>query len=109
MINIKANGLGHFYGDFQALKDVTFEIEKGTVVGLVGPNGAGKSTTMKILTGCLVPSLGTATIGVLASLVGILSQILIVGNFHASAAGLWATITTLVLLAAFKFIESRRQ
>jgi ABC-2 type transport system ATP-binding protein len=63
MINIKANGLGHFYGQFQALKDVTFDIEQGTVVGLVGPNGAGKTTTMKILTGCLVPSLGSATVG----------------------------------------------
>jgi ABC-2 type transport system ATP-binding protein len=63
MINIQAKGLGHFYGQFQALADVTFSIEQGTVVGLVGPNGAGKSTTMKILTGCLVPTLGTATIG----------------------------------------------
>jgi ABC-2 type transport system ATP-binding protein len=63
MINIKASGLGHFYGPFQALADVSFEIEQGTVVGLVGPNGAGKSTTMKILTGCLVPTLGSAAIG----------------------------------------------
>lgn len=52
--------------------------------------------------------LGTATIGVLAILVGILSQILIVGNFHSSAAGLWAAITTLVILAAFKLVERRR-
>jgi ABC-2 type transport system ATP-binding protein len=63
MINIKAQDLGHFYGQFQALRNVSFEIEQGTVVGLVGPNGAGKSTTMKILTGCLVPSLGSATVG----------------------------------------------
>lgn len=63
MMNIKANGLGHFYGPFQALADVSFEIEPGSVVGLVGPNGAGKSTTMKILTGCLVPTQGTATVG----------------------------------------------
>jgi ABC-2 type transport system ATP-binding protein len=63
MINIKASGLGHFYGPFQALADVSFDIEQGTVVGLVGPNGAGKSTTMKILTGCLVPTLGSAAFG----------------------------------------------
>jgi ABC-2 type transport system ATP-binding protein len=62
MINIKADKLGHLYGNFQALIDVSFEVEKGSVVGLVGPNGAGKSTTMKILTGYLVPSFGSATI-----------------------------------------------
>jgi ABC-2 type transport system ATP-binding protein len=63
MINIQAKGLGHFYGRFQALSDVSFQIEQGSIVGLVGPNGAGKSTTMKILTGCLVPTLGSAAIG----------------------------------------------
>src|SRR5262245_7038541 len=63
MINIQAKGLGHLYGQFQALSDVSFEIEQGSVVGLVGPNGAGKSTTMNILTGFLVPTFGTAAIG----------------------------------------------
>ncbi len=62
MINIKADRLGHRYGTFQALVDVSFEIEQGTIVGLVGPNGAGKSTTMKILTGYLVPTSGAASV-----------------------------------------------
>ena len=41
------------YGDFTAVKDLSFEIEDGHVYGFLGPNGAGKSTTMNIMTGCL--------------------------------------------------------
>src|SRR5688572_33480668 len=59
---IEAIGLSKFYRDFAAIRDVNFTIPAGQVVAFLGPNGAGKSTTMKILTGYLAPSAGTARI-----------------------------------------------
>ncbi len=50
------------YGAVQALSDVSFQIEAGTIVGLLGPNGAGKSTLMKIMTGYLQPDAGSVSI-----------------------------------------------
>ncbi len=51
-----------YYGDFQALKGVSFEVRKGEVFGLLGPNGAGKTTTIKILVGLLEPDGGTVSV-----------------------------------------------
>src|SRR5436190_4445936 len=59
---IEADNLSKFYGDFAACRDVTFTINRGEVAAFLGPNGAGKSTTMKLLTGYLAPSIGTARI-----------------------------------------------
>ena len=59
---IEAVGLAKYYGDFAAVEDVSFSIPQGQVVAFLGPNGAGKSTTMKLLTGYLAPSKGTARI-----------------------------------------------
>lgn len=59
---IHAKGLLKTYGDLVALNGVSFDVERGTVVGFLGPNGAGKSTTMKILTGTLVPDGGSAEV-----------------------------------------------
>ena len=59
---IEAAGLSKFYGDFAAVRDVTFSVPRGQVAAFLGPNGAGKSTTMKLLTGYLSPSAGTARI-----------------------------------------------
>ena len=59
---IEAKGLSKFYGHFAATKDVSFSVRQGEVVAFLGPNGAGKSTTMKLLTGFLAPSAGSARI-----------------------------------------------
>ncbi len=59
---IEARGLSKYFGDFAAVRGVTFEVHQGEVVAFLGPNGAGKSTTMKLLTGYLAPSEGVACI-----------------------------------------------
>ena len=57
------DGISKRYGAHQALRDVSFSVPKGQVLGLLGQNGAGKSTAMNILTGCLAPSGGTVALG----------------------------------------------
>jgi ABC-2 type transport system ATP-binding protein len=57
---IEAVDLCKHYGSFAAVDHLTFTIRRGEVVAFLGPNGAGKSTTMKVLTGYLSPSGGTA-------------------------------------------------
>jgi len=61
-MGIEVNGISKFYGEQQALKEVSFSINSGEIVGFLGPNGAGKSTMMKILTGYLPASEGTAVV-----------------------------------------------
>jgi ABC-2 type transport system ATP-binding protein len=60
---IEAAGLSKFYGDFAAVRNVSFSVPQGQVAAFLGPNGAGKSTTLKLLTGYLTPSEGVARIG----------------------------------------------
>lgn len=59
---LSANNLRKRYGPREALRGVSFSIERGEVVGLLGPNGSGKSTLLRILTGYLTPTAGTATV-----------------------------------------------
>ena len=60
MIEIK--NLSKHFGQLEAVSGISFSVNRGEVLGFLGPNGAGKSTTMKMLTGFLTPSSGTAAI-----------------------------------------------
>jgi ABC-2 type transport system ATP-binding protein len=59
---IVVKDLTKFYGEYPAVRNVSFHVDKGQVVGFLGPNGAGKSTTMRILAGFLTATSGRATI-----------------------------------------------
>jgi ABC-2 type transport system ATP-binding protein len=61
-MSIKVQNLVKIYGKQRALSDISFEMASGEIVGFLGPNGAGKSTTMKILTGFLQQSSGSAQV-----------------------------------------------
>ena len=61
-ISISVNGISKSYGKINAIKNATFQINKGEIVGLLGPNGAGKSTTMRILGGLISADSGSATV-----------------------------------------------
>ena len=61
-VMIEARGLSKQFGKFMAVRDVTFAIPRGQVVAFLGPNGAGKTTTMRLLTGFIAPTHGTARI-----------------------------------------------
>ncbi|MCZ6788921.1 MAG: ABC transporter ATP-binding protein [Chloroflexi bacterium] len=59
---IEVENLTKYYGNFPAISDVSFTVDKGEILGFLGPNGAGKSTTMKILTGYMPPTEGVVRI-----------------------------------------------
>src|SRR3970040_859039 len=59
---VEVKSLSRFYGTLQAVKDVSFTIRQGEVLGFLGPNGAGKTTTMQIISGNLAPSGGRVAI-----------------------------------------------
>ncbi len=59
---IKVEGLTKYYGSFKAIDQLSFHADRGEILGFLGPNGAGKTTTMRILTGYMPPSEGTAVV-----------------------------------------------
>ncbi|MFH1699723.1 MAG: ABC transporter ATP-binding protein [Candidatus Zixiibacteriota bacterium] len=59
---IEARNLSKYFGEFVAIKEISFSIPKGQIVAFLGPNGAGKTTTMRLLTGFMRPSEGSAFI-----------------------------------------------
>ena len=62
MSMLKVENLSVHYGMIQAVRDVSFEVNEGELVGLIGPNGAGKTTLFNLLTGVYEPSEGTVTL-----------------------------------------------
>ena len=60
---IKVENLTKFFGAKHAVDGVSFAVERGEVLGFLGPNGAGKSTTMRMITGFILPTGGTVTVG----------------------------------------------
>ena len=59
---LKVENLQKRFGKLEAVKGISFTVSKGEVLGFLGPNGAGKSTTMRMITGFLPPTAGTASI-----------------------------------------------
>jgi ABC-2 type transport system ATP-binding protein len=59
---VRLDRLSKYFGQQKAVDEISFEIPPGQIVGFLGPNGAGKTTTLKMLTGMIEPSYGTATI-----------------------------------------------
>lgn len=55
---IEAHDLVKYYGNIAAVSGLSFNVEEGSVTGLVGPNGAGKTTTIKMIIGILKPNNG---------------------------------------------------
>ena len=60
---ISAKNLSKTFGARQAVKEVSFEVARGEILGFLGPNGAGKTTTMRMITGYLSPTAGSASVG----------------------------------------------
>jgi ABC-2 type transport system ATP-binding protein len=61
-VMIEARGLRKQFGNFLAVNDISFEVPSGQVLAVLGPNGAGKTTTMRLLTGFIAPTAGSASI-----------------------------------------------
>jgi len=60
---LEVTGLNIFYGNFQAVKEVSFSVNAGEIFGLLGPNGAGKTSTLSAVEGLLMPASGKILVG----------------------------------------------
>ena len=60
---LNVRGLGKSFGGIHAVKDISFDVQPGEIVGLIGPNGAGKTTCFNLITGFYTPSTGQVQFG----------------------------------------------
>ena len=63
MAALTLDGVNKRYGDFQAVRDLSFQVEKGSICGFLGPNGAGKTTMISIVCGIVTPTTQVPEIG----------------------------------------------
>ncbi len=94
---LSCRGLTRRFGDFTAVDQLSFDVDKGSICVFLGPNGAGKSTTLKMLTGLLEPTAGSvtingappaackSTIGVLPENLGLFDDLTIEEHLHLTA------------------------
>jgi len=59
---LQVNGISKSFGDFDAVRDLSFSIPEGTIYGLLGPNGAGKTTTIRMVMNIIIPDSGTISV-----------------------------------------------
>ena len=109
MISVK--NLIKDYGDLRAVADVSFDVERGEIVGLLGHNGAGKTTVMKVMTGYLEPTAGSVSVGgidVVGDRIGVQRQI----GYMPESAPLYREMLVqeyLLMMAQFRGLSSREQ
>ena len=60
---IVVQNLSRHFGDFKAVDNISFAVDRGEIFGFLGPNGAGKSTTIRMLNGLLLPTSGEGRVG----------------------------------------------
>ena len=102
---IVVQGLSKSFGPVQAVQDLSFTVEPGTVTGFLGPNGSGKTTTLRMILGLVKPTAGTATINGVpfhqlpnpGTVVGAVLEA--VGTLPQLQAYRWAFLPVLVLVA----------
>ena len=107
---IRVKNLTKYYGKRLAVDNISFEVEKGEIVGFLGPNAAGKTTTMRILTGFLAPTRGEAWIANYNVLTNSLEARQHIGYF-AESVPLYSDMTVrsyLDFLASIRGLEKNR-
>jgi ABC-2 type transport system ATP-binding protein len=108
---IQASGLTKRFGSLTAISEVSFDVERGAVVGFLGPNGAGKSTTMRILAGVFPPTSGRAVVAGYDVVADSLRARRVVGYFPERVA-LYLDMTVreyLRYVAEMKDVDARRR
>lgn len=98
-------GVSKSYGDFHAVKDLTFAVPKGAIYGFLGPNGAGKTTSLRMMLGMIRPGAGTISVLGSTSAMGVRERV----GYLPEERGLYRRMTpveTIVYLARLKGMEA---